>query len=209
MTTGEPTASHDDRPRCGARKRQGGGTCTQAAGWGTDHPGVGACKLHGGAMPNHRIAAQREIAARAVVTYGLPREVDPRDALLEEVHRTAGAVDWLRGQVEALDTDAVTWGITEERSSTGKDGDSTTQAAAVNVWVQLYQQERKHLVDVCKAAISAGIEERRVRLAEQQGALLAGVIRGILGDLDLTPAQAARVSEVVPRHLRAMAEAAL
>lgn len=137
-------------------------------------------------------------------TYGLDREIDPRDALLEEVHRTAGAVDWLRGQVSALAAESVTWGVTEERSSS-VDGDSTTQTAAVNVWVQLYQAERKHLVDVCKAAISAGIEERRVRLAEQQGELLADVIRGILADLDLTPAQTARVAEVVPRRLRAMA----
>lgn len=207
MTVGETTPSHDGSLRCGAQTRAGT-KCTQAAGWGTDHVGHGACKLHGGAMRNHKVAAQKSIAAEAVKTYGLPREVDPRDALLEEVHRTAGAVDWLRGQVEALAPDTVTWGVTEEKSSTGKDGDSRTEAAAVNVWVQLYQAERKHLVDVCKAAISAGIEERRVKLAEQQGALLASVIRGILGDLELTPAQAARVSEVVPRHLRAMAEAA-
>lgn len=207
MMVGEKGHGHDGPSRCGARTRSGN-PCTQAAGWGTDHAGHGRCKLHGGNTPTHRSYGEKLIAAAAARTYGLPREVDPRDALLEEVHRTAGAVDWLRGQVEALDPDAVTWGVTEEKTSTGKDGDSLTHSAAVNVWVQLYQQERKHLVDVSKAAISAGIEERRVKLAEQQGALLAGVIRGILGDLDLTPAQAARVSEVVPRHLRAMAEAA-
>lgn len=37
--------------RCGGSRRQGGGYCTQAAGWGTDHPGQGRCKLHGGATP--------------------------------------------------------------------------------------------------------------------------------------------------------------
>lgn len=35
---------------CGARTRQGG-TCRKPAGWGTDHPGVGRCRLHGGATP--------------------------------------------------------------------------------------------------------------------------------------------------------------
>src|SRR5205823_12761118 len=37
---------------CGARKRQPnhpGETCRRPAGWGTWHPGVGRCKLHGGA----------------------------------------------------------------------------------------------------------------------------------------------------------------
>lgn len=36
-------------PVCGARKKQGPGTCKQKAGWGTDHVGTGRCKLHGGA----------------------------------------------------------------------------------------------------------------------------------------------------------------
>lgn len=206
--TPDPDGTPRDTSRyCGAKKRQGEGNCTRPAGWGTGHAGTGTCKLHGGSMRNHKIAAGKAIAAKAVETYGLPREIDPRDALLEEVHRTAGAVAWLQTQVQALQDDEVTWGTTEAKRSTGKDGDSLTQAAAVNVWVQLYQQERRHLVDVCKAAISAGIEERRVRLAEQQGALLADVIRGILGDLQLSAAQNAMVAEVVPRHLRALAAA--
>lgn len=204
MTIDDSGQGHDGR-YCGARKRQGEGTCTQAAGWGTDHVGAGPCKLHGGATWAHRAAAGREIAQRAVSTFGLPREVDPRDALLEEVHRSAGHVDWLRQQVADLEAGQVVWGPTEAKRSTGKDGDSLTQAAAVNVWVQLYNEERRHLVNVSKAAIAAGIEERRVRLAEQQGAALAGVIRGILTDLDLTPAQAALVGEIVPRRLRELA----
>lgn len=40
--------------KCGAKKRQGSGKCTQPAGWGTDHRGEGKCKLHGGASrPKH------------------------------------------------------------------------------------------------------------------------------------------------------------
>jgi hypothetical protein len=33
---------------CDAKTRSGG-TCRHQAGWGTDHPGTGRCKLHGGA----------------------------------------------------------------------------------------------------------------------------------------------------------------
>lgn len=37
---------------CGATKRDGSGDkCHQPAGWGTDHPGEGKCKYHGGATP--------------------------------------------------------------------------------------------------------------------------------------------------------------
>jgi len=35
-------------PFCEAKKRQGPGTCHKPAGWGTDHVGYGACRLHGG-----------------------------------------------------------------------------------------------------------------------------------------------------------------
>lgn len=39
---------------CGAKTKQATAkyrTCHRPAGWGTDHPGVGKCKLHGGASP--------------------------------------------------------------------------------------------------------------------------------------------------------------
>lgn len=40
---------------CNARTRNGnggeGGHCRHEAGWGTDHAGIGRCKLHGGASP--------------------------------------------------------------------------------------------------------------------------------------------------------------
>jgi hypothetical protein len=34
---------------CEAKTRQTGRPCSRPAGWGTDHPGRGKCKLHGGA----------------------------------------------------------------------------------------------------------------------------------------------------------------
>lgn len=195
------------KPKCGARKRQGEGNCTRPAGWGTDHPGTGKCKLHGGCTQSNRIAAQEEQARQAVETYGLPRDISPTDALLEEVRYTAGHVAWLREQVRALEAGELVWGLTEkaEKNATEFPGTDRTEAAKPNLWLELYYRERKHLVDVTKAAISAGIEERKVRLAEAQGSLVAQVIRAILTDLGLTDEQQSRVSEVVPRHLRALA----
>lgn len=35
-------------PICGAKRRNGGGPCLHPAGWQTDHPGTGRCRLHGG-----------------------------------------------------------------------------------------------------------------------------------------------------------------
>jgi len=154
-------------------------------------------------------AAERRAAEdlrSAVTTYGLPVDISPGDALLAEVHRTAGHVAWLEQRVRALDPDALVWGTVKTRHGHTAQGEVgfTEEAAQVAAVLQLYQAERKHLVDVCRAALSAGVEERRVQLAEQQGVMLAGVIRAVLGDLDLSPEQQARVSEVVPRHLRAV-----
>jgi hypothetical protein len=186
-----------EKPKCSG-KRSDGEPCGK---WPMN--GQRVCRKHGGASPQAKAAAERRIqtaqAEQAVQTFGLAREVDPRDALLEEVYRTAGAVDWLAKQVQALNTKDVVWGRAEETDEGVKD------KAAPSIWVQLYQSERLHLVRVCREAISAGIEERKVRLAESQGAMLAGVIKAILNDLDLTNEQQAKVGTVVPRHLRSVA----
>ena len=58
--------SANGRPKCGARKKQSEGNCARPAGWGTDHPGYGKCKLHGGCVPSGRKAAlEQAIQAQA------------------------------------------------------------------------------------------------------------------------------------------------
>jgi hypothetical protein len=59
MTDNQTPPGHGRR-FCGANKRQGKGQCTHPAGWGTDHPGYGSCKLHGGSTPNGITSAERE-----------------------------------------------------------------------------------------------------------------------------------------------------
>lgn len=209
-TSGRPPMGPDQpegqRRKCKGIRSTDGAPCGK---W--PMKGQLVCETHGGRAPQARAAAGRRLAEQkalaALETYGRPIDTTPTEALLEEVRWTAGHVAWLRERVQELEQAAVTWGVTEQvKKTAGKfPGTDTTSAAAPNVWVDLYHRERRHLVDVCKAAIGAGIEERRVWLAEQQGNLLAEVIRRILGDLDLSAEQQALVSSVVPRHLRAVA----
>lgn len=200
----QPADESHERPRCGAKTR----TPDQ-------HPcklppvkGATRCRKHGGATPRSKAAAERrlaeEAAAKAVQTYGLPVDVSPTEALLEEVRYTAGHVAWLRERVRELEAKDLVWGVTEQvdKNATEFPGLDRTEAARPNVWLDLYMRERKHLVDVTKAAISAGIEERRVKLAEAQGSLIAGVIRRILDRLDLTKKQQGLVPVIVPEELR-------
>lgn len=172
------------------------------------------CTFHGGKSPNAIMGAERRAAerkARALVqTYGLKVETTATEALLEEVKWTAGHVTWLRERVQEIEQyssnsdgeNPLVWGIT--RSKTGGEDRGETYEAAPNVWIKLYQTERAHLVKVCESAIRAGIEERRVKLAESQGEQVAQAIRGILADLRLTPEQLALVPDIVPKHLRSL-----
>ena len=174
------------------------------------------CRMHGGKSPQALkraekravlVAAETErVRVAARWTLGPAVRVDPADALLGEVHATAGHVAWLRDRVRDLDPAALAWGTVEASETVGGPNEGSTQVARAepSVWYVLYARERDRLVKVAAEAIKAGIEERRVRLAEQQGALVAEVIRRILGDLDLSDAQQERVPVVVPRHLRSI-----
>lgn len=167
------------------------------------------CPMHGGKAPQVRGAIERRRQERAAVlaveSFGLPVIVDPHTALLEELHRTAGAVAWLGAVVADLDREAVVWGQT--RSKVGGEDHGQTFEARPNAWVSLWQVERKHLVDVSRECIKAGIEERRVRLAESAGQELASVLRRVLDRLELTDAQKSLALTVVPEEFRAVAEA--
>ena len=187
--------------------------------------GLDVCQVHGGAktrkdgtLTKAGAAGRRNVdlakARRAVATMGLPRDVDPWVALLEEVHRAAGAVDWLTGIVHDLDPGHVTWGLSglETKSGGGPTGNyqASTEAAGVNTWVQLWHTERKHLLVACKTAIDCGVAERQVRLAEQHGKVMADVWRSVIADaeLGLNVAQQEAARHVIARHLRALPPAA-
>lgn len=184
---------------CGARKTDGSGeTCRHAAGWGTPYS-HGPCRKHGGNTRNHKVAAQRREAEQAVATYGLPRDVDPHDALLEEVHRTAGHVAWLGGLVAELDRGELTQFV-----PVGEGGGKVE----ASVWVELYQRERDHLRKVAADAIRAGVEERRVRLAEREATVVVEAVARALDDerAALTDGQQAALREAVAREFRAIGQ---
>ena len=137
--------------------------------------GAKVCHKHGGRAPQVKAAAKRRLQAksaeRAVITFGLPRQIDPHSALLEELHRVAGVVAWLSDEIARLDADEIT------------QFDMTGRFEKPSVLVEMYGDERDRFTRVAKAAIDAGIEERRVKLAEAQGEQLGQVIRNVLADV--------------------------
>lgn len=90
-----------DAKHCGARRRQGDHQpCRRPAGWGTDHPGEGRCKLHGGASPGADVRVARSRARKMLLDLGRP---DPVGDPLDELRRLAAGlrilVDDLAGRI--------------------------------------------------------------------------------------------------------------
>lgn len=183
--------------KCGA-ERAGKDPCGNPAGYRTAHPGIGNCVYHFGNTETHNRRAQISQARAMVETFGLPRDIDPQTALLEEVQRTAGIVSYLGHLVSELAEDEL------KQRSTDRQGNEWERAS---VWVEMYEEERKHLVRVSAEAIKCGVAERQVRIAEQAGDVIVAVLRGVL--LDLGIAGDARVPQLVATHLRAIEGAQL
>lgn len=167
---------------CGAQRRTGG-TCKMAAGFGTNHLGFGRCKYHGGSTPNGRLNSAKQEA----IFMGAPKEINPVEALTWCIHITAGEIEWFSERIAELDKED--W---FEQSILGKQ---------MNIMVRERDNAIVRLARFSKDAISLGIAERRVRIAEQYGAALARLLKGILDDLELSEVQRQRAPAIVRKHL--------
>lgn len=193
MTVPVTQAGHDG-PRCGARKRQGDGTCTQTAGWGTDHVGFGACKLHGGSTGTQVVAAERqriEVQARRLLAdLG---DAEPVTDPLGELQRLAGEILGLKNiagrLVDGLDS----------LRYTAANGTEQLRAE-----VGVYERAVDRTERVLTSMVRLGTEERQTRLAEAQAAVVVAVLSGALDDAGVTGEVAQRVREALAVRLRAV-----
>ena len=198
-----------DHPRCSGH-RKGIEPLRRCMAW----PAAGAptCRMHGGAAPQVRAAAARRVEhARAEAdawAFGIPEDIDPAEAITREIRATAGAVTWLRAQVAALDPAEITWGITKRRTGMTPAGavDVTEHRAEVNVLVRLLGEQQDRLIKASEIAIRLGVELRRVRLAEQEGQLMAGIFKAALADAGLDADTLDRAYAALARRLRAVGQ---
>jgi hypothetical protein len=186
------------------------------------------CQTHGGKGRNKTAGREAwkkaqtkdremERLERAVKTFGLPVTISPQQALLDEIARTAGHVLWLGEQIANLAPEEVGWGLgsEEKREGVGEmetqiDLTTTTKVARPSVLIELYHKERSHLVHVAKVAIQCGIAERQIKLAEEQGQMIAQVLRQVFEDpeLELTLTQVQVARTVASRVLRGISVSA-
>ena len=178
-------ADDDSDKYCNAQRpnQADGVLCQRPAGWGTDHLGIGRCKRHGGSTPNHEVAAQRVMAIQACDRLGLEIDVSAEEALLTEVRECAGNVAFYRRLVQELDEHPAADIYDEEnehwqRGEPGIYGRTyhvsgvPTGEGKPHVLVVLYNQERDRLRAVATEVLKAGVEARRLQLAEADAAML-------------------------------------
>lgn len=189
--------------------------CTKPAGYRTVHEGVGYCTYHGGNTPAGKKSAARTSGQAFIERYkadvtlfgGDKSKIDitPEQAILEEVRRSVAMVRFLEEAIakwqynSGAEPEAGLGGLPQLVDETMKGNASFTDERE---WLLLYRAEREHMVKVARMAIDAGIAERLVTIAEDQGRTLAIAIRMVLDALDLTPDQVDRVPIVVPPILR-------
>jgi hypothetical protein len=172
----------DKHALCGAKKKNGE-RCRKFAGEGTTHPGIGTCKYHLGATKAHEKHAVKVEAQRRAIAFGQPLEIEPVEALLSVLHLSAGHLAYLRAEL-------------------GEHDDKTTFDA--QVLLRMWNEERDRVARIGKACLDAGVQERRIELAERYGELLAQVLQSIFADLVLNKRQQAELPTIVRRHLVAM-----
>ncbi len=178
--------------------------CYRVAGAGTTHHGRGFCDYHTvqaeAELSDTKAPAQLQAAKRTAYEqaqfFGQRTDVDPITIILEEIGRTASVVEWLNQKF----VEERAMGMTDRQimqQQTLKDG------YKISVWMELYQAERKHLIGTCLAAVKAGLSERKVRIAEQQGRMIISIMLAIVHDpeLGLTPDQQYRSLPVIRKHL--------
>ena len=178
-----PTCGQTHPRGCQAHKKaaRGGGPCLA-----TPVPGGTVCKWHGGNSPRAQAAATQRLAtiaaAEQVARLGLRVDVHPAEALIDLVHWTAGEVAYWRGIVVELEQQgghkALTWGVTKEKS--GGDDFGTTEEAKPHIAYVMLRDASDRLAQYATAALKAGVDQAMVKIAEQQGAAVAGAQRAIL-----------------------------
>lgn len=98
-----------DKEICGAQKRSGEGMCHQPAGWGTDHPGKGRCKFHGGATPvKHGRYSKIERDEISELIAEFEDEDDPLDIMPELAASRALLTDFIE-RYDTFKTAVIQW----------------------------------------------------------------------------------------------------
>lgn len=204
------------RATCKGHRRQLGDPCKM---WRV--PGFDVCRKHGAGGAKFRAQGQQRLKLERTLLemerLGGSIDVSPTEAMLTMVRESAWNVaylrmliDGLKGGVEdaaeapvVIDSEGVAqvhpaWVGAKVAVRTDPDN----WVAAPHVLVRMYNEERDRLVKYAKLCRDAGVEERMVTVAEEQGRWLVRTVDLVLERLGLTEAQQAALPTIMTGVLR-------
>jgi hypothetical protein len=169
-----------DSGRCTSKSKQSGERCRNHP-----RPGSTVCHIHGGKSPQVRRVAARRVAImeaqRIVQGLGGMVDVDPLDVLLEGVREAAYNVTVYRIAIESYPV-----------------------VEAPKELLVKYEEWWDRAIRYAKVCVEAGVEERKVRLQEAEGALMARVVRAAVDACNPTGDERAAAVVAAGRELRAI-----
>lgn len=174
---------------CGAEKSKGG-ICELAAGYGTDHPGQGRCKHHGGLAPSHTNAVAP--LRRQVATLAEPIVVTPAQGLAGALHLAAGNLEFVSQKVAALPEDELM--------------KETVFGTQPNAWIRLQHELMDRVAKYAKMGADVGLAERAQDLQEAQTRLVADLMEKVFNEVGLTAEQRRAAGPAIRRHLVLVSE---
>ena len=167
--SGEPQS----RVTCGAKTRDGD-PCRNPP-----MSGATRCRMHGGATPRGRAAAERRLAeaeaARHVTAFGARTDITAPEALLELVQSKAAEVAYWDGRVSELgDDERAGLLLAKTEQGLGPQGpvDTETRQAGPHVFVVMLHKAQDQLAAYSAAAIRAGVDRAMVEAVTLQAAWL-------------------------------------
>lgn len=145
--------------------------CTIKSGQGTSHLGIGKCKLHGGATPNHIVSAERikanNSALEMLQEMGRPAPIgNPIDELFEV---TALIIQWKDVCVQKV-KELETFDIAH----------SSTRPEQIKAVIELFERGIERARDTLISLEKLNLEQKRIDLKANQGTLIAETISKII-----------------------------
>lgn len=142
---------------------------------------------------------------------GKPEAKHPFVAIMDSISEVAGEVTYASLKIAELDTALELPVSTLTRPlSEGKDGESTSQMVVetatrspeLNVWIRTRNDARDRLVKYSKIALTAGVDERMIKVTEAQADAIAMAVFGVLEDLGI--ANSTKTLGIVRQRLTAI-----
>lgn len=198
-----------DHPVCGAKTRSGDPCQLRPL------TGATRCRKHGGASPAAQRKAKERLAhqqlEKEMRVLGIRDEydkVDPTEQMLRVLAATAAEERYLASRVAQLSEDdhVLRWTRTDHRTGSGPEGpiDVETFSAVPDVLIAQLRDCRDRLIRYAAMCVKAGIEERRMALAEGQAEQLVGSFLRALARVTLTDSQREELQAAFVVELRAL-----